>query len=68
MECQGKLELHYYLIDDSHSMNALVRNRCEAEFIAVAMNVADLLGIAFDLDCEGSKRGRNSRNMESAWR
>lgn len=29
-----KLELHYYLNNGSHSMDALVRNKCEAEILA----------------------------------
>lgn len=57
MEFPSKFELHYYFADASHSMNALVRNKCEAEFLAVAAEVADILGIHFELDCEALKEG-----------
>lgn len=57
MELPSKFELHYYLADNSHSMNALVRNKCEAEFLAVAIEVAKILGIHLDLDCEALQEG-----------
>lgn len=57
MELPSKFELHYYLADNSHSMNALVRNKCEAEFLAVAIEVAKILGINLDLDCEALQEG-----------
>lgn len=53
----SKLELHYYLSDNSHSMDALVRNKCEAEFIAVAIEVAEVLGINLNIDCEALQDG-----------
>ena len=57
MEIPSKFELHYYLSDDSHSMNALLRNKCEAEFIAVAIEVAEILGLHLELDCEALQEG-----------
>jgi hypothetical protein len=57
MELPSKFELHYYFSDTSHSMNALVRNKCEAEFIAVAIEVAEILGIHLELDCEALQEG-----------
>ncbi|ANG63554.1 hypothetical protein A8C75_14445 [Marinobacterium aestuarii] len=57
MESPRKIELHYYFSDMSHSMNALVRNKCEAEFIAVAIEVAEILGINLELDCEALQEG-----------
>src|SRR5690625_24236 len=57
MESPSKFELHYYLADNSHSMNALVRNKCEAEFIAVAIEVAEILGVHLDFDCEALQEG-----------
>jgi hypothetical protein len=38
-------------------MSALVRNKCEAEFIAVAIEVAEILGIHLELDCEALQEG-----------
>ncbi|WP_426356867.1 hypothetical protein ACPUVO_10240 [Pseudocolwellia sp. HL-MZ19] len=34
MEAINKLELHYYFDDDSHDINAITRNKCEAELRA----------------------------------
>lgn len=38
-------QLHYYLRDNSHSMDAFVRNKCEKEILALAEEVAKNLGI-----------------------
>ncbi|MFY0640672.1 MAG: hypothetical protein JXR16_06470 [Bermanella sp.] len=38
-------------------MSALVKNKCEAEFIAVALDVAETLGIQLELDCEALQEG-----------
>ncbi|THB64502.1 MAG: hypothetical protein D6B27_10205 [Gammaproteobacteria bacterium] len=57
MELASKFELHYYLSDASHSMNALVKNKCETEFLAVTSEVAEILGIHLELDCEALKEG-----------
>lgn len=57
MEWAEKIELHYYFSDASHSMNAVVKNRCEAEFLAVALDIAETLGIQLDLDSEALLEG-----------
>jgi len=31
----SKLELHYYFSDESHSMNAIARNKCEHELLCL---------------------------------
>ncbi|GJH23812.1 hypothetical protein [Caballeronia novacaledonica] len=40
----SRLEVHYYLTDDLHTMDALVRNRCEADFLAAVAYIAESLG------------------------
>ena len=45
MELAKKFEIHYHLLDNSHSMNAFIKNKCEAELLAVAVEVAEILGI-----------------------
>jgi hypothetical protein len=52
-----KIEVHYYFNDDSHSMDALVKNKCEAEFLAVAYEVASLLGFSIELSSEALREG-----------
>ena len=57
MEFPSKLEMHYYLSDGSHSMNALVKNQCEAEFIAVAVEAAKILDLQIELNTEALQEG-----------
>lgn len=68
-----KLELHYHFTDDSHAMNALVRNKCEAEALAVFLRIAGELGIPLQIEStaftEGGLReiwqfaGKNSNQL-----
>ena len=51
------LELHYYLDDNSHSMNAVVKNKSEAEFIKLFFEVSNLLDLDIDLEFEALKEG-----------
>jgi hypothetical protein len=59
-----KFEIHYYFSDNSHTMNALVKNKCEAEFLAVASEVAAILGIPFELDSEVLREG----GLRESWK
>ena len=59
-----KLELHYYFNDSSHSMNALVRNQCESEFLAIAMEVAKELELPIQLESEAYREG----GLKEAWK
>jgi hypothetical protein len=52
-----KLELHYYFNDSSHSMNALVRNHCEAEFLAIAIEISKELNLSIQLESEAYREG-----------
>lgn len=45
-----KLELHYYLKDESHAMDALVRNKCEAEVLAIIFEISIALGIEVNIE------------------
>ena len=42
-----KLEIHYYLNSESHFVDAFVRSKCEAELLAIILEVSDLLGFEF---------------------
>ena len=46
----ARLELHYHLRDQSHTMDALVRNKCEAEVLAAFTILAAYKTIRFH-DC-----------------
>ncbi|RNI27385.1 hypothetical protein EFA69_14695 [Rufibacter immobilis] len=52
-----KLELHYFFTDNSHTMDAAVRNKCEAELLAVASEIAAILGIKIKLETEPYREG-----------
>ena len=47
-----RLEVHYHLKDDAHSMNAFVRNKSEAEALAAFQYMAEQLG--FDVLIEST--------------
>ncbi|WOG27643.1 hypothetical protein [Endozoicomonas sp. 8E] len=57
MELARKLELHYYFNDESHSMDAFVRNKCETEILAVIKEVAETLEIKIRVESEAHKEG-----------
>lgn len=40
-----KLEIHYFFDDESHDMDAFIRNKCESELLAIAQEVSTQLGI-----------------------
>lgn len=57
MQFANKLELHYYFNDDTHSMDAQLRNKCEYELLAIINEVSHELGIKITIDCEASAEG-----------
>lgn len=50
MEAKEQFDLHYYLQNNSHSMNALVRNKCERELLAAAYEIAAVLKIKIEIE------------------
>lgn len=53
----NRLELHYFFSDDSHSMDALVRNKCEQELLAIIREVATLTGVELRIETEAFAEG-----------
>lgn len=51
------LELHYFFNDDSHSMDAIVRNKCEREILAIIQECALTLGIDVHIEAEAYAEG-----------
>jgi len=51
------LELHYYLVDGSHSMDASVRNKCEREALAVIHEIAKHLDISTLIESYAHQEG-----------
>ena len=52
-----KLELHYYLSDESHSMDAFVKNKAEAELLKVIKEISDLLELDLSFEIEALTEG-----------
>ncbi len=52
MENAAKFEIHYHLLNESHSMDAFVRNKCEAEFLAIAYEIISQLELGIVLEAE----------------
>lgn len=57
MTTANKFEIHYFLKDGSHSMDATDKNKCEAEFLAVAYEIIDLLDLGITLNAEALREG-----------
>ncbi|QXC32673.1 hypothetical protein [Aeromonas sp. FDAARGOS 1407] len=57
MSHADKLELHYYFTDDSHNIDAVIRNRCEAEILAILIEAADILSIDISVNSEAYAEG-----------
>lgn len=51
-EHYGFLETHYYFTDDSHSMNAFVKNRCDRALLAIIEESSKELGLQNNLTVE----------------
>lgn len=58
------LELHYHLRDNAHEMDALVRNKCEAEALAAFLQIAADLGISVQIESSAYAEG----GLREAWR
>lgn len=48
----NKLELHYFFGDDTHSMNAIVRNDCERELLLIFKEIVCSLEIEVSIESE----------------
>lgn len=51
------IELHYYFNDGSHTMNAIIFNKCEYEFLGIAKEIAQKFKIELDVETEPLKEG-----------
>lgn len=53
----SKIELHYYFADSSHSMNALIRNKCELNLLGILKEVSAVLGARIQVETEAYREG-----------
>ncbi|SDX64408.1 hypothetical protein [Hymenobacter psychrophilus] len=49
---RNTLEVHYFFNDDTHTMDAVVQNRCEYELLGIAKEVASMFGVAIYIETE----------------
>ncbi|HHE0547415.1 TPA: hypothetical protein ACN362_003598 [Vibrio parahaemolyticus] len=52
-----KLQMHYYLENGSHSMDAIARNKCESEVLAIVQEIAKILNTQIVIEAEAWKEG-----------
>lgn len=51
------LEIHYYLENNIHSMDAFIKNKAEAELLKIFKEIADILELDLTLEIEAIKEG-----------
>ncbi|MBE9466728.1 MAG: hypothetical protein IMY72_00230 [Bacteroidetes bacterium] len=52
-----KLELHYYLENESHAMDAFVKNKAESEVLKILTEVSELLELDLSFELEAIQEG-----------
>jgi len=57
IEKSNRLQLHYFFSDNSHGMDAVVRNECEKELLHVYKEIASTLDLRLLLQAEPSEEG-----------
>ena len=50
-------QIHYYLKNEQHSMNAEILNKAQAEVIKISKEITNLLGFDLDLEMEALDEG-----------
>ena len=56
-EAVSKIELHYFFADTSHSMNALIRNKCEINLLGILKEISAVLGSRVQIESEAYREG-----------
>lgn len=64
MDIAQKLEVHYYLANEAHSMDAFVRNKCEAELLAIFREVCNSFGINLPIETFSYRDG----GLKETWK
>lgn len=67
----NKLELHYFFTDESHTMDAFIRNKCEHEILLIIKEVSDVLDIKISIEAEpyeeGSLKNKYFLKVKNHW-
>lgn len=51
------LEIHYWFIDDSHTMDAFIENRCEYELLGIIRELSKLYSLVIEVNTEPTAEG-----------
>ena len=51
------LELHYWFVDESHSIDANVHNKCEFELLAIIKDIANTYSVEIQIETEPLAEG-----------
>ncbi len=57
LEPTNEIELHYYFSDETHSLNAFTRNKCETEFLHIVKEVFETLELEIDIETIAFQEG-----------
>lgn len=57
IEQSNSIQLHYFFKDDSHSIDAVLRNDCERELLNIFKDISSSLGISIILETEPTEEG-----------
>lgn len=57
MKALDRFQIHYHLANDSHAMDAFVRNKCEAELLAILQEVCAIVGSSIKVETVPSEEG-----------
>lgn len=57
------LGIHYYFDDDSHSMNALIRNQMEKNYLDIITEIARILGAEVKIESQAREEGGIKENI-----
>ncbi|RSD32446.1 hypothetical protein [Vibrio pectenicida] len=52
-----KLQFHYYFNDNSHAMDAIIRNQCEIEILSILYEIANILDAPIKIESEAHQEG-----------
>lgn len=56
-EAANKIELHYFFSDETHSMNALVRNKCEHNLLGILKEISTVINARLKVETEAYTEG-----------
>lgn len=62
-----RFQVHYYFDDESHSMNAFVRNRAEKDLLEAVKRISELLETPLEIQTEAYQEGGLIETIVLAW-